>query len=143
MRRFAALFENLDTTTSTTAKVEALTAYFRTAAPEDAAWATYVLIGRKPKRCVGPALLRQWLSEECGLPLWLVEETYASVGDLAETIALLMDHGAPPVTADQAISLAQRFTERVLPLRGVDAAQHRRVVVAGRKGLPYRGRLLV
>ena len=54
MRRFAALFESLDTTTSTRAKVEAMSAYFRAAAPSDAAWAVYILIGRRLKRSVGP-----------------------------------------------------------------------------------------
>ncbi len=90
MQRFAELFEALDTTTSTNAKVEAMVSYLRSADPNDAAWATYVLIGRRPKRSVGPALLRRWLTEEAGLPDWLVEDSYASVGDLAETIALLV-----------------------------------------------------
>ena len=94
MQRFATLFDSLDTTTSTAAKVEAMTAYFRSAPPADAAWATYVLIGRRPKRCVGPALLRQWLTEEAQLPDWLVDESYASVGDLAETLALLVEPAA-------------------------------------------------
>src|SRR5438046_1236560 len=110
MHRFAALFESLDTTTSTSAKVEALTAYFRVAPAADAAWATYVLIGRKPKRCVGPALLRQWLIEESGLPAWLVEEAHASVGDLAETIALLMDRPGSQRAPSEPFSLAQWFT---------------------------------
>ena len=83
MRRFAALFESLDTTTSTSAKIEALSAYFEAAEPSDAAWAAYILIGRRTKRSIGPAMLRVWLLEESDLPAWLVEETYGSVGDLA------------------------------------------------------------
>ena len=90
MRRFAALFDSLDTTTSTAAKVEAMTAYFSAVEPSDAAWAAYILIGRRAKRSVGPAQLKKWLYEEANLPAWLVDETYASVGDLAETIALLV-----------------------------------------------------
>jgi hypothetical protein len=89
VRHFADLFQNLDTTTSTTAKVEAMSAYFESAEPGDAAWAVYILMGRRVKRNVGPALMRKWLVEEVNLPAWLIEETYASVGDLAETIALL------------------------------------------------------
>src|SRR5438128_2326137 len=64
LQRFAELFEALDTTTSTNAKVAAMVAYLRSVEPLDAAWATYVLIGRRPKRSIGPALLRRWLGEE-------------------------------------------------------------------------------
>src|SRR4051812_5443745 len=143
MHRFAALFESLDTTTSTSAKVEALTAYFREAPAADAAWATYVLIGRKPKRCVGPAMLRQWLTEEAGLPPWLVDEAHASVGDLAETIALLMDQKGPQRGLGESVPLAAWFTERLLPLRGVAPEQQRSVVVAWWRTLPYRECFLV
>jgi DNA ligase-1 len=73
MRRFAALFESLDTTTSTLAKIDAMCAYFETADPVDAAWAVYILIGRRAKRSVGPALLRTWMREEVALPGWLVD----------------------------------------------------------------------
>ena len=90
MQRFASLFDELDTTTATTLKVDALRRYFASAPPADAAWAAYFLSGRKLKRLVGPALLRTWLGESCELPTWLIDETYDSVGDLADTIALLM-----------------------------------------------------
>ena len=95
MQRFAALFESLDTTTSTSAKIDAMVDYFRDATPADAAWATYVLMGRRLKRSIGAALLREWLVEEAALPAWLVEETYGSIGDMAETIALLVAPDAP------------------------------------------------
>ena len=141
MRRFADLFEALDTTTSTTAKVEAMSAYFKTAAPEDAAWAAYILIGRRVKRSVGPALLRRWLFEEAQLPEWLVEETYASVGDLAETIALLIPNTAAVQPSD--ISLTEWFNQRILPLATQEEAEQRRQVVGWWHGLPYRECFLV
>lgn len=143
MKRFAELFEALDTTTSTNAKVDAMVAYFRAAEPADAAWATYVLIGRRPKRSVGAALLRRWLGEESGLPDWLVEDSYASVGDLAETIALLvrpdpaLERGAPP------LRLAAWFEERILPLRSLDEAEQRRRVTGWWRSLGYRECFLV
>ncbi len=90
MRAFSELYEELDTTTATNLKVAAMARYFRQAAPADAAWAAYILSGRRLKRFLGPALLYRWLIEACGLPEWLVEECRATVGDLAETIALLM-----------------------------------------------------
>ena len=145
MRRFAALFESLDTTTSTRLKVDAMVDYFRCASASDAAWAVYVLMGRRVKRSVGPAMLRIWLGEEAGLPLWLVEETYGSIGDLAETIALLI---APEATSVQdgeasAIALTDWFVRRILPLAGLPAVEQRGIVVGWWRELPYRECFLV
>ena len=75
MRAFSELYEELDTTTSTNLKVAAMVRYFNTAAPADAAWAAYILSGRRLKRFIGPALLWRWLVEESALPEWLVEES--------------------------------------------------------------------
>ena len=100
MKRFAELFEALDTTTATNLKVAAMVGYFRAAPPADAAWALYILSGRRPRRLIGPALLRRWLVEASALPEWLVEETYAAVGDLAETIALLVSRDAASGVGD-------------------------------------------
>lgn len=149
MKRFAALFEALDTTTATGLKVAAMADYFREAPPADAVWALYILSGRRPRRLIGPALLRHWLVEEAALPEWLVEETYAAVGDLAETIALLVSHdpasGGVPATATPAAeaSLAAWFEQRLLPLRGLDEASQRAAVTGWWRGLPYRESFLV
>jgi len=119
MRDFSRLYQALDQTTSTNLKVAAMVRYFSAAPPADAAWAVYFLSGRRMKRLVGPARLRQWLYESVDLPGWLVDETYASVGDLAETIALLTDAGrAAP--ADER-TLADWLETEILPLRGLDA----------------------
>lgn len=143
MQRFAELFEALDTTTSTNAKVDAMVAYFRAADPSDAAWATYVLIGRRPKRSVGPALLRRWLGEEAGLPDWLVEDSYASVGDLAETIALLVQPD-PALVADAApLALADWFEAHILPLRTLDEVEQRATITRWWRSLCYRESFLV
>src|SRR3984893_4977848 len=93
MRAFSELYEELDTTTSTNLKVAAMVRYFKSALSADAAWAAYVLSGHRLKRFIGPALLYRWLIEECGFAQWLVEESRAAVGDLAETIALLTESG--------------------------------------------------
>lgn len=90
MKRFAGLIEALDRTTRTGDKVAALEAYFRDAPPEDAVWTLWVLAGRKQRRVLSGAELRRWAAEFTGLPEWLVEESYAVVGDLAETLALLV-----------------------------------------------------
>lgn len=142
MRRFAALFESLDTTTSTLAKVEAMRGYFEVADPADGAWAVYVMIGRRPRRVVGPALLRSWLLEEANLPGWLIEETYASVGDLAETIALLVSNDSPPASVAD-VSLTDWLTARIQPLIDLDEVEKRRQVVGWWRELPYRECFLI
>ena len=141
MRRFAALFEALDTTTSTNAKVDAMLDYFQGVSASDAAWAMYILIGRRLKRVVGPSLLRDWLREEANLPPWLVDETYGSVGDLAETIALLVPGGADARSLD--LSLTDWFNDRILPLSQQNPADRHDSVVSWWRTLPYRECFLV
>ncbi len=92
MKRFAALYTALDATTSTNEKLEALTAYFSAAEPDDAAWAVYFLAGGKPRQSVPTRMLTELARERAGLPEWLFDESYQAVGDLAETIA----HVLPP-----------------------------------------------
>ncbi len=114
MKRFARLFNELDTSTSTRSKVDALKRYFATAAPADAAWAVYFLAGGKPRQAINSRVLREFAIRASGLPDWLFEESYQAVGDLAETIALLLP---PPVRASDG-TLAFWIEERLLPLRG-------------------------
>src|SRR3954468_19785269 len=90
MKAFADLYTALDETTATSEKIAALVVYFRTAPPRDAAWAVHLLSGRRPKRLVGPAKLRAWAAAEAEVPDWLVDESHQAVGDLAETITLLL-----------------------------------------------------
>jgi DNA ligase 1 len=138
MRAFSELYEELDTTTSTNLKVAAMVRYFNSATPADAAWAAYILSGRRVKRFIGPALLRRWLVEVSALPEWLVEESYATVGDLAETVALLMesDQAAAAVIPD--LPLSTWIDDRLLPLREVDEQQQRTAIMEWWRMLPYR-----
>ena len=46
--------------------------------------------GRKPRQIVPSKLLRQWALEMSGIPEWLYAESRDTVGDGAETIALLL-----------------------------------------------------
>src|SRR5688572_19276349 len=91
MRRFADLYDEIDRTTSTNAKVAALVKYLGEAPPADAAWALFFLTGRRLKRHVPTRLLHAWTLELTGIPEWLVEESYSITGDFAEAIALLLD----------------------------------------------------
>jgi len=126
MKQFAALYDAIDATTSTTGKVAALTAYFREAPPADAAWALAFLLGRRPKRLVKSPDLRRWAAECAGVPEWLFEECYAQAGDLAETIALLVPE--PRASIDR--PLAACVEEDLLPLGGLPADAQRERLVA-------------
>src|SRR5271166_2066656 len=100
MKAFADLYAALDETTKTTGKVRALVDYFGRVTAADAAWATYFLIGRKPRQVIPMPKLRAWAIEEAGIPDWLFQESYDAVGDIAETIALLL----PPPRIDRTCS---------------------------------------
>ncbi|MFT6333941.1 MAG: DNA ligase-1 [Halioglobus sp.] len=89
MKRFAQLFKQLDHTTKSTAKINALVEYFSSSEDKDKVWAIALFSHRRPKRTVTTKLLREWSADLAGLPLWLFEESYHIVGDLAETIALI------------------------------------------------------
>jgi DNA ligase-1 len=96
VRAFADLYDALDRTTSTNAKVAAIVEYLRSAPAADAAWALFFLTGRRLKRLLPSRLLHAWTLELTGLPEWLVKESYAAVGDQAEAIALLLDRRLHP-----------------------------------------------
>jgi DNA ligase 1 len=126
MKRFAALYDAIDRTTSTNAKVGAMVTYFQAAPPEDAAWAVFFLTGRRLKRLVPSAAIRDWTLAATGLDDWLLQECYAVVGDGAETAALVLDQLA--VEGSDAAPLAEWVERRILPLRGLDPpAQQARV----------------
>ncbi|EAP84826.1 ATP-dependent DNA ligase [Sulfitobacter sp. EE-36] len=90
MKRFAALFNAIDQSTKTTVKVAALADYFSAAPDDDRLWTIALFSGRRPKRAVTTTKLREWAAERAGIPLWLFEESYSIVGDLAETITLVL-----------------------------------------------------
>lgn len=124
MRRFAALFTLLDETTKTGLKVGALANYFRDAPPDDAAWAIHFLSGRRLKRGVPSRLLRQWSAEAAGLPDWLFQESYDAVGDLAETMSMIV----PPGDDRDDASLAQWVENRLSGLGDLDEPDQRAAV---------------
>ncbi len=115
MKDFAALYGLIDQTTKTNTKVAALAEYFRTAPDDDRLWTIALFSGRRPRRAITTTRLREWAAERAGIPLWLFEEAYPIVGDLAETIALVLPEASD--THDQ--TLAQWITH----LRSLDAQE--------------------
>ena len=130
MRAFARLYAAIDETTRTTEKVQAMVEYFRAAEPADAAWAVYFLSGERPKRLIPVRRLAAWATEEAEISEWLFAECYDAVGDLAETMSLLLPDSES--TAD--LPLNRWITERVLALSGKsEAQQHASVVQSWRE----------
>jgi DNA ligase-1 len=142
MKRFSELYEALDRTTSTNAKVAALVEYFRDAPPEDAAWATFFLTGRRLKRVVPSAGLRELAQEATGIPEWLLRECYSAAGDFGELVALALD-AVPAGPPEPDRSLAAWVEEGLLPLQKADPATQRSTVIRWWLGLPRAQRFLV
>lgn len=121
MKLFTQLYMDLDGSNRTTIKLQILRNYFRTAPPEDAAWAVFFLSGNRLKRSVKLKDFRLWAGDVCAYPEWMIEECYDHVGDLAETLALLLAH-----TNDSGLSQASDIALHTLietviqPLRDQD-----------------------
>ncbi len=139
MRRFAELYQALDASTGTSDKVAALVRYFGQSPAEDAAWAVYFLAGGKPRQVVPTALLREAACRRAGIDDWLFEECYQAVGDLAETIALVL----PPGGQISDAGLAEWVEQRLLPLRGLPPAEQTARIVAAWDQLDTAGRFLL
>ena len=139
MKYFARLFAELDGTTSTNAKVDALQRYFDRTPARDAAWAVYFLSGGKPRQVVKTSTLRLLACEAAGLDDWLFEECYQAAGDLAETIAYIL----PLDFTDSDIGLADWIEDRLLPLRGLPEDEVALRVRAYWRELDSQGRFLL
>jgi DNA ligase-1 len=138
VKAFALLYRDLDATTSSLAKQAALQRYLQSAAPEDAAWAVYFLAGGRPRQLVPTKLLRLLAQEAAGLPEWLFDESYEAVGDLAETISLLL----PPPTETHDLGLAAWIQEHLLPLRKTPPDALAELLRAQWRGLAAEERLV-
>lgn len=127
MKRLAELYVALDETNRTSEKLAALSRYFADAPPADAAWAVYVLSGRKIGKGISGTMLRQWAAEVSGLPLWLIDQCHVTVGDLSETLALLL-----PKTSDgNAAPPLHEVIEQRLRILGKVTRQTQRQLIVG------------
>jgi len=144
MKRFADLYRNLDQSTATLDKRAALISYFRDAPEHDAVWALWLLSGgkvggAKRGKIAGSTELRDWIIVESGYSDWLVNDSYDQVGDLAETLTLLLDD---PQQLDDDVPLSEWIEQRLLPIAGKDVDARRKVVVGAWRSLPFDQRLL-
>jgi DNA ligase-1 len=90
MSSFSQLLFSLGTSTKTNDKLQALSTYFEHANEKDKVWVIALFSGRRPRRTVSGTQLAVWCCELVDLPIWLFQECYHTVGDLSETIALLI-----------------------------------------------------
>ena len=137
MKHFAELISSLESTNKTNAKVDAMVHYLRTAPENDKLWFLALFTGKRPKRPVNTNFLRQWALEIIQLPEWLFLESYSSVGDLGETISLIL----PPPQNNIEKSLSQWMSE--LAELGIKSeAEKKEYVTESWNGLDYTERFI-
>jgi DNA ligase-1 len=139
MEKFAALYQQLDRSNRTSDKLEALRDYFKTAEPEDAIWAVYLLSGRKIGRTITSTQLRNWAAEVSGFPLWMLNECYSVVGDLSETLSLLIPFEKPSATPPH---LREIVEERLKPLGKMPEDKQRELILQTWRELSAQERLV-
>ena len=124
MHAFSQLYTRLEHKPHAADQIAAIEAYFRFTPAADAVWALWFLTARPFRRAVKTTQLRQWAAEEAALPLWMVEECHGAVGDLCETLALLL----PSVAVPAPLPLAKLIQDRLLPMVGAPEAEQRRLL---------------
>ena len=117
MKDFSNLISAIEITNKTNAKIDALVEYFRVAPDKDKLWLIALFTGKRPSRPVKSNLMKSWVMEITQLPEWLFLESYSSVGDLGETIALLLPNPDNEIEKplhvwiDELINLKQKTDE--------------------------------
>lgn len=137
MKHFAELISTLESTNKTNAKIDAMVHYLHTAPENDKLWFLALFTGKRPKRPVNTNLLKQWALEITGLPEWLFLESYSSVGDLGETLSLIL----PPPVNDIQKSLSQWMTE-LISLKYQTDDEKKTYVTESWNGLDYTERFI-
>ncbi len=128
---FAALFRRLDWAQTVRDRQQALLGFLQRGGllERDAAWALWLLAGERLKRTVPPGIFRKAIEESTGLAPWLVEESYQSVGDLAETASLLVCTqptalgSLEPMSALASRGLADLIEQDLSALKGLPAEE--------------------
>ena len=138
MKRFTELFLTLDGTNKTSVKIKALKAYFQDAPPRDAAWAVTYLTGKRPRAPVNSGQIKRWITEAAQLSEWLFGECYDAVGDLAETVSLLL----PVEGVGSSYSLSEWIENRVLQLHDAEEEEKKQCILRWWLQLDQSGRFV-
>lgn len=137
MKHFADLINALESTNKTNAKIDAIVDYLERAPDEDKVWFIALFTGKRPKRNVNTNLMKDWALEITKLPFWLFQESYSSVGDLGETLSLVL----PPPSEKIERSLSQWMTD-IINLKDRTEAEKKEFVLQSWNGLDYTERLI-
>ena len=138
MKAFAELVSVLGTSTKTNEKLDALSQYFTQASDQDKVWVIAIFSGRRPKRAVNSTLLQVWCAEVAGIPMWLFEECYHTVGDLGETIALLL----PESNGQQHEHTLAYYIFQLISLAKADEAVKKEFIVSSWLQMNYEERFV-
>lgn len=126
LKNFVSLIQQIESQSSSKKRIDALVEFFEKSEPADRLWCIALFTGKRPKRAVKNALLKSWCAELAQLDDWLFEESYHVVGDLAETMALL-------VPFDGAGGLKSNLNEQIkalLPMKNFNEEEQKEQVLA-------------
>lgn len=137
MKHFAELINALESTNKTNAKIDAIIDYLERAPDDDKVWFIALFTGKRPKRNVNTNYLKEWALEITGLPFWLFQESYSSVGDLGETISLVL----PPPEEKIDRTLTQ-WMEDITGMKNKTDQEKKEFVLQSWNGLDYTERLI-
>ena len=137
MKQFSELISAVEITNKTNAKIEALVRYFETAPEKDKLWLIALFTGKRPSRPVKTTLLKEWCMEMTQLPEWLFLESYSTVGDLGETLSLLLPNNTSQIEKPLHI-----WMEELIALKSKDDADKKEYVLEAWQGLNTQERLI-
>lgn len=137
MKAFADLVSALDSTNKTSLRMEAIDRFLVEADESDRLWFLALFTGKRPRRNVSTALMKQWAMEAAQIPEWLFRESYAAVGDLGETISLIL----PQPVAGTERSLAE-WMQLILELKEASEAEKKQFVLDAWHNLPHTERFI-
>jgi len=137
MKHFAELINALESTNKTNAKIDAIIDYLERAPDEDKVWFIALFTGKRPKRNVNTNYMKEWALEITGLPFWLFQESYSSVGDLGETISLIL-----PPPAEKIEHTLSEWMNEIIGLKNKTDLEKKEFVLRSWNGLDYTERLI-
>ncbi|MDR2238125.1 MAG: ATP-dependent DNA ligase [Chryseobacterium sp.] len=137
MKHFADLINALETTNKTNAKIDAIIDYLERAPDEDKVWFIALFTGKRPKRNVNTNYMKEWALEIAQLPFWLFQESYSSVGDLGETLSLIL-----PPPAEKIDRTLSQWMNDILLLKNKTDTEKKEFVLQSWNGLDYTERLI-
>ena len=137
MKDFSELISSIEITNKTNAKIDALVQYFQVAPEKDKLWVIALFTGKRPSRPVKTTLLKEWCMELTGLPEWLFLESYGTVGDLGETLALLLPQNQTEIEKPLHV-----WMEELIQLKPKGDETKKQYVLEAWNGLDTQGRLI-